>query len=600
MSLVYRAKDVYLNRVVAVKVLREHLTGDEEFVNRFRREAQAVASLSHENIVSVYDVGKDDNVYYLVMEMVEGRNLKEIIRERGPLPVAEAVDIAEQICDALAHAHEHKIIHRDIKPHNIIITEQGKAKVTDFGIARAVSTATVTHTGSIMGSVHYFSPEQAKGEIADEKSDIYSLGVLIYEMLTGVLPFEGESPISVAMKKIHSDPAAPRQFNSQINEAMEQAILTAMNREPRLRYPNVQMLKADLQSALKYNRLEYGPIAGKLSDDTITVPQVHTRRLSRRNKAVKDGNKAAGRAKYIFIISGLAVIGFTLGMYLSALILAGSEVAVPNIKEKTVEEAQKALEDVNLTLEVAGTVNHPTIAKGLIISQEPESATIVKKNSTVRVQVSGGILMVTVPDVTEASLLSAEIALQSKGLLVGEVRRAYHSQIPSGQVIQQDPGSDQEIPQGSSVNLIVSKGPEPVWVEMPSLIGLDLEEAQEIIKSLKLLQGVIDYEASTRYEKGLVIRQDPGADSEILQNTVVNMVVSSGPGPRQQKQKRVLIDLTSSGPVKIIVEDDRGRTVAYERYHNARETVDRNVSYYGQGYIEVYVNNILQRREPVS
>ena len=224
MALVYRAKDVYLNRMVAIKILREQFTNDEEFVTRFRREAQAVASLSHTNIVSIYDVGQDQEIYYIVMEMIEGRDLKELIKEKSPFSVKETLDIAVQICDALAHAHEHKIIHRDVKPHNIIITSEGKVKVTDFGLARAVSTVTVTHTDNIMGSVHYFSPEQARGEIADEKSDIYSLGVVIYEMLTGKVPFEGESPISVALNKIQNDPVPPRQINPQIGEALEKVI----------------------------------------------------------------------------------------------------------------------------------------------------------------------------------------------------------------------------------------------------------------------------------------------------------------------------------------------------------------------------------------
>ena len=525
MSLVYRARDIYLNRIVAVKVLREQLTCDEEFVARFRREAQAVASLSHSNIVSIYDVGQDKGIHYLVMEMIEGKNLKEVIKERGALPVPEAVEIAKQICDALEHAHEQQIIHRDIKPHNIILTEDGKAKVTDFGIARAVSTATVTHTGSIMGSVHYFSPEQAKGEIADEKSDQYSLGVVLYEMMTGKLPFEGDSPISVALKKIDGDAEPPTRFNPEISASVEKVILKAMACDPFQRYDSVYRLKQDLVSAYLYNKLEDDGTPNKISEETIDLPKLP------RQKRRKDDNPAIPFRIWVVIISVLVILGFIIGMYLSSAVLARIEVAAPDVVQMDEASARETLEKAGLQMEITGTAHHPTIKKGLVVSQDPAKENIVKRGAKVKVVISEGPTLVKVPNLLNNTLIAAEAALSGEGLFPGEITRAYHAQIPSGQVIHQEPASGREVVQGTKVNLIVSKGSEPIWVKMPDLKGLNIAQAKTILQNFNLNIGVVQPEASDKYAPDLVIRQDPGAESEILQGSIVNLVISAGPGP---------------------------------------------------------------------
>jgi serine/threonine protein kinase len=525
MALVYRAKDVYLNRIVAIKILREQFTSDEEFVTRFRREAQAVASLSHHNIVSIYDVGQDGGTYYLVMEMVEGRDLKALIKEKSPFSTRETVELATQICDALAHAHEHQIIHRDIKPHNIIITSEGKAKVTDFGLARAVSMATVTHTGNIMGSVHYFSPEQARGEIADEKSDIYSLGVVLYEMVTGKLPFEGESPISIALSKIQNDPVVPSEINPQIGEALEKVILRAMAKDPRKRYASISELRRNLLSAGLYNRVENdGSI--KAMEDTIVLPRLRKEEQGKTEKS----NLAAPLKLWTWVMVALLIVGFLLGMYLSATVLAKGEVAVPDLANKTMEEAGRELEQYGLILVSGQTIHHPTLAEGLIISQTPKAEEIVKKNGKIEVTISKGPLMVEVPPVLDISLAAAEIALSNQGLL-SDPAHVYHNQIAVGHVVHQDPEAGQTVAQGTTVKLIISKGPQPVWIKMPQLTGYSLTEAKSILESNGLDLGVVQPETSYRYPKEIVLRQDPGAESEILQGMIVNLVVSAGPGP---------------------------------------------------------------------
>ncbi|HHY05436.1 MAG TPA: Stk1 family PASTA domain-containing Ser/Thr kinase [Clostridia bacterium] len=525
MALVFRAKDVFLNRIVAIKILREQFASDDEFVKRFRCEAQAVASLSHDNIVSIYDVGHDAGVYYLVMELVNGRDLKELIREKGSFATREMVEIATQICDALAHAHEHQIIHRDIKPHNIIITSEGKAKVTDFGLARAVSTATVTHTGSIMGSVHYFSPEQARGEIADEKSDIYSLGVVLYEMVTGKLPFEGDSPISIALSKIQNDPVSPREINPQIGEALEKVILTAMAKNPKNRYNSAADLRRNLISAELYNRVENDESV-QVTDDTIILPRLR----KEKREQVKKGSLAEPLKLWTWVMVALLIVGFILGMYLSAKVLAKSEVAVPDLTNKTIVEAERELAEKGLILKQGQTINHPTIKEDFIISQIPKAKEIVKKNEEIEVTISKGPLMVDVPNVINNTLTEAEIALSNQGLL-SDPFYVYHNQIKENYVIRQEPEANQSVAQESVVKLIVSKGPPPTWIKMPRLVGYDLTEAKSIIESNNLKIGVVQPEPSYRYPKEIVLRQDPGADSEILQGTIVNLVISAGPGP---------------------------------------------------------------------
>lgn len=256
MAVVYKARDVLLNRYVAIKVLNESLSNDSEFVRRFSREAQAAASLSHPNVVSVYDVGQENHVHYIVMEYIEGPTLKEYIQQYSPLTAEEVVSIASQICDALAHAHENQIIHRDIKPHNILLGRNGRAKVTDFGIARATSSSTITQAGSVMGSVHYFSPEQARGGVIGEKSDIYSLGVVMYEMVTGQLPFDGDSAISIAMKHLQEPVEDPAKLNPDIPRSIHDVIMRALEKDPDRRYPSVRAMKQEIDAVFHQDRME--------------------------------------------------------------------------------------------------------------------------------------------------------------------------------------------------------------------------------------------------------------------------------------------------------------------------------------------------------
>ncbi|WP_276308556.1 Stk1 family PASTA domain-containing Ser/Thr kinase [Thermoflavimicrobium daqui] len=273
MAVVYKARDILLNRFVAIKILSESLSNDSEFIRRFSREAQAAASLSHPNVVNVYDVGRDGYIHYIVMELVEGPTLKDYVLERGPLPVEEAARIAIQICDGLAHAHDNQIVHRDVKPHNILLHRNGQAKVTDFGIARAASSSTITQQGSVMGSVHYFSPEQARGGQIGEKSDIYSLGVVLYEMLTGELPFDGDSAVSIAIKHLQEEPLDPRQVNPNVPDHMATIILRAMHKDPNMRYTSVRAMMKDLEYALQMGTHQTRNVyTGRIEDAFQEIP----------------------------------------------------------------------------------------------------------------------------------------------------------------------------------------------------------------------------------------------------------------------------------------------------------------------------------------
>jgi len=609
MSLVYQARDIYLNRIVAVKVLREQFTSDNEFVRRFRREAQAVASLSHPNIVSIYDVGQDENIYYLVMEYIKGKTLKEIIQEEGPLPLDKAVDFAKQICDALEHAHEKAIVHRDIKPHNILITRGGRVKVTDFGIARAVSTATVTHTGGIIGSVHYFSPEQAKGEVTGEKSDIYSLGIVIYEMVTGKLPFEGESPISVALKHIQKEPIPPTKYNSGIPVSLERIILKAISKDPQDRYENVHKLRLDLMAALldKVVSSSTGYLDTSLknnfdgravSEDTLIFEEKNV--LETENKNIKKSKPKTRKIKpvgfvVIAIISLLLIVGLFWG---TGKIFIKQEISVPNVVNLPTTQAERILTAKGLKMVVSKEIPHSEIPEGRVLSQDPLADTTTKSGRVIKVTVSSGPALVSVPDVIGRSQIIADVNITNAGLVVGEISFMYSLEYPQSLVINQSPKANELVPEKSTVDLVISKGPEPQYISMPSLIGLDLNTVEARLQEAGLSSGEVKKQKSKLFPKDFVIEQNPIAGKEVFQGTSVNLVVSEGPGPTTQ-QARVKIVLNESGEVKIEVRDVKGTRIAYQKYHEQGDIFTKMVNYFGQAVITVYIDGKKFRQQVV-
>ncbi|TGV26645.1 Stk1 family PASTA domain-containing Ser/Thr kinase, partial [Mesorhizobium sp. M00.F.Ca.ET.186.01.1.1] len=498
MAIVYKARDLILNRPVAVKVLRSQFGTDEDFVNRFRREAQAVASLSHPNVVGVYDVGQEGDTHYMVMEYIEGYTLKEVIIQRGALPVEEAVRIAEQICDALDHAHQNQIIHRDIKPHNIMIGKNGRVKVTDFGIARAVTSATITHTNAMLGSVHYFSPEQARGGITGEKSDIYSLGIVLYEMVTGELPFSGDSPISVALKHLQEPLPEPRQVNPNIPQSVENVILKALVKDPFLRYASAREMLEDLETCLFPERLNEEKLTFPIDEEMTRVVPIITPEMmeghthgrtggGQRSRQEPNGDDEEQRPQKKWWVKALLWVGgiglfFVLAFFgfnfLLNVVPSVPEVPVPYVEGITVSLAEDKLKEKNLVPQIVEEANE-TIEKGMVIRQDPAPPMRLKEKAVVTLYVSKGQELIDMPNLITLPRATAEETLKKNGFKLESVKfvEEEDDKAEVGTVIKQSPEANEKVYAGkTSVTVTISKG--KAFVTMPDVRGKSVEAAQ--------------------------------------------------------------------------------------------------------------------------
>ncbi|MGB9802600.1 Stk1 family PASTA domain-containing Ser/Thr kinase [Desulfofundulus sp.] len=598
MAIVYKGRDTFLNRLVTIKVLRPEFSSDKEFTCRFSREARAVASLSHPNIVSIYDVGHEDDIQYLVMEYVDGEDLKTVIRREGALSQEKAVQIALQVLEALEHAHENNIVHRDIKPHNILITKSGRAKLTDFGIAREATSSTVTQTDTIVGSVHYISPEQARGELAGPQSDIYSLGVVLYEMLTGSLPFTGSSPIAVAIKHIQEEPVPPSRHNPAIPPGLEQVVLRAMQKNPQSRFASAREMARHLESSFARE----GEEATRLIplDEMATQvlkPVGKTRdKVTRRRRLRPVGWVALTFLLLVFFAGGT----FALNNYLKG----PPPVTVPSVINKELPEARKIL--ANLGLQVAvRKEHHPTIPEGYVIDQDigPDDAP-VKPPRVITLTVSLGPDLREVPDLYRLPLEEARIRLSEKGLVLAEqVQRGYDDSVPPDLIFQQSPAAGQRVAPNTPVTVYLSMGPKPRQSKVPNLIGLTVEQARAKLAENNLsMDENVEWVESTDYFQNQVISQDPAPDSVVDQGTSIKVTLSKGPGP-VPREVLVKVPIPNDGQahqVKIVINDIRGTTLAYLNTHQPGETVITNVRYYGRAIIQVYLDNKLVKEKPLQ
>lgn len=528
MARVYRGRDHLLKRNIAIKVLKDQMTGDADFVKRFRREAQSAAGLSHPNIVNIYDVGEDGGIYYIVMEYVEGKNLKQHIREKGRLPAGEAVSIARQIAEALAQAHAAGVIHRDIKPQNIIFSRDGQVKVADFGIAIAADGSTLTCSDSIVGSVHYFSPEQARGNLAGKHSDLYSLGVILYEMVTGQVPFTGESPVSVAMKHIQEPVLPPRRLAGDIPEPLERIILKAVEKNAAGRYGSAVELLDDLILFQEKGAARALPeIVFDDDEDTRVMKPVSAGEAAATGSRRSKTSSPAGERRWLIPL--LAVI------FLSAALITGAvlfralifppEVTVPEVRNMSQSDAVRVLEEAGLKANpTVQYVFDESIPVGYVVRTEPYQGRTVRKNRTINLYISQGPEYIILPGLYGKTEAEARYILEKLELKV-KAEHEYNSETAEGEVFKQYPAEGLRLTRGEEVVIYVSMGSKPFTIK--DLTGYTREKALEYLEEMNL-KPRLHYETADE-KAGTVISQLPPPGSSVQAGQSIDLVISSGP-----------------------------------------------------------------------
>ena len=536
MAVVYKAIDQRLNRFVAVKILRDELARDEEFRARFQIEAQAVAMLSHPNIVSVYDVSHTAGVEYIVMELIEGVTLMQYMQKKGALSWKEAAHFSTQIAKALEHAHSKGIVHRDIKPQNIMILRDGTIKVADFGIA-ALESAQEQRSDQTVGSVHYIAPEQARGETPDTRSDIYSLGVVMYEMLTGQMPYDGETAEQIALKHIAGVAVPPRQLNAEIPEELERITLKAMNADIRERYQSASELLTDLEEFRKQQAAlgrdsgeEYEDYEGVIPDvrPIGTTGEMSQAKYARRRKRSRKVSIMSGAVGVLVFM--IAVFVFLWNYWLRDIFSVAERIELPNFVGQNYESivndsSYRDLYNFTVTYSI-----DPEVSEGVIISQNPEagrSLMIVPEGIDVTLTVSTGVRQTTVPDVLNDPYSEATVTLQNAGFKV-ETQYAASDTVTEGYVISTDPAPGEQLAQGSTIFVTISSGPVERTVSMPNLVGRTESEAKSILNSNNLAYADTTYIESDQ-EEGTVIRQSIDAYEEVPEHTRIYIWVSTGP-----------------------------------------------------------------------
>ena len=606
MADVYRGKDTLLGRPVAIKILHQNFGSDQDFVARFKREAQAAGKLNHPNVVSMYDVGFDQGFHYIIMEYVSGCTLKEYMQHYdGQISVQEAVKITVAIAEGLEHAHTMGIVHCDIKPHNILITDSGRVKVTDFGIARAMnSAATMMFTHSVMGSAHYISPEQASGKSINVSTDIYSLGVVLYELLTGEVPFKGETPVSVALQHVQGRVVAPRIKNAMIPPQLEQVVLMALEKEPGKRFGSISEMIQALRMSLGYRG---GTSARPMQHDFATqvLPPLETEVLEEEEEQQEGILAKLGSLPQKYVIGG-AVFAFLLA-FLWAFLSFGnfwsnSTVDVPNVVGKQLSVATRLLEERHLRVS-SSEVTNSDVPAGQVISQSPEAGESVKEQRMVHLVVSKGAGDITIPNLQGMSFDQAREKLKALGLSIGKISYTSDTSKDDGVVISQGLQAGGKASKGATVDITINQT-KSTTVEIPNIVGMTIKEAKEALGNLGLSISKI---SGSNEDSAVVTAVSPAPGSSVKRDESITLVGQSKDGKKdevnaKQGTTKGVVDVTvpngrASQHVKLVVIDDDGGRVVYDGTNAPGDRIVKSVSGSGNVRVQIYLNNALVQEQ---
>jgi hypothetical protein len=606
MADVYRGKDTLLGRPVAIKILHQNFGSDQDFVARFKREAQAAGKLNHPNVVSMYDVGFDQGFHYIIMEYVSGCTLKEYMQHYdGQISVQEAVKITVAIAEGLEHAHTMGIVHCDIKPHNILITDSGRVKVTDFGIARAInSAATMMFTHSVMGSAHYISPEQASGKSINVSTDIYSLGVVLYELLTGEVPFKGETPVSVALQHVQGRVVAPRIKNAMIPPQLEQVVLMALEKEPGKRFGSISEMIQALRMSLGYRG---GTSARPMQHDFATqvLPPLETEVLEEEEEQQEGILAKLGSLPQKYVIGG-AVFAFLLA-FLWAFLSFGnfwsnSTVDVPNVVGKQLSVATRLLEERHLRVS-SSEVTNSDVPAGQVISQSPEAGESVKEQRMVHLVVSKGAGDITIPNLQGMSFDQAREKLKALGLSIGKISYTSDTSKDDGVVISQGLQAGGKASKGATVDITINQT-KSTTVEIPNVVGMTIKEAKEALGNLGLSISKI---SGSNEDSAVVTAVSPAPGSSVKRDESITLVGQPKDGKKdganaKQGATKGVVDVTvpngrASQQVKLVVIDDDGGRVVYDGTNAPGDRIVKSVSGSGNVRVQIYLNNALVQEQ---